>query len=268
MPEGDTIFRTARTLNRALAGQVITKFDTVFPKLSRIDEDAPLSGRTVENAEAKGKWLHIRFSGDLILLTHMLMSGSWHIYRPGEKWQRPQSHMRIALHTGPFVAIAFQVQIAEFHTAESLARHRTGARLGPDLLDPAFDSEFAIARLKSQPDHEIGEALLRQALVAGMGNVFKSEVCFAARVNPFRRVKTIGNDELHGLMTNARTLMRANIVEPTGMRRTTSHLDPGERLWVYDRAGKPCRICGTPIRSHKQGLDARSTYWCPACQRV
>jgi endonuclease-8 len=130
MPEGDTIFRAARTLNRALAGQVVTKFETQLPQLSRIDEDHPLTGRTIEQVDATGKWMRIWFSGDLILLTHMLMSGSWHIYRPGEAWQQPRVRMRVVISTADFVAVAFQVPIAEFHTAASLERHRSVQNLG------------------------------------------------------------------------------------------------------------------------------------------
>src|SRR6185369_1660146 len=139
MPEGDTIFRAARTLHRALAGQVVTQFETQLPQLSRVDYDTPVAGRTVERVEAAGKWMRMYFSGDLILLTHMLMSGSWHIYRPGEKWQRGRIQMRVAIYTDVFVAVAFQVPIAEFHTAASLARHRSAQRLGPDAAAKEFD---------------------------------------------------------------------------------------------------------------------------------
>src|SRR4051795_10730267 len=113
MPEGDTIFRTARTLERAIGGRVVTRFESGLPKLERVDYDTPLKGRTIEKVEPYGKWLMIYFSGDLILLTHMLMSGSWHIYRPGEKWQRGRIQMRVAIYTAPFVAVAFQVPVAE-----------------------------------------------------------------------------------------------------------------------------------------------------------
>src|SRR5215470_9069497 len=114
MPEGDTLFRMARTLQIALGGQAVTRFETVLPKLARVDVDTPIAGRTVERVESAGKWLLMRFSGDLTLLTHMLMSGSWHIYRPGERWQRPRDHMRIVIETAPYVAVAFAVPVAEF----------------------------------------------------------------------------------------------------------------------------------------------------------
>jgi endonuclease-8 len=274
MPEGDSIFRAARTLHRALAGQVVTKFQTQLPQLSRIDYDSALAGRTVERVDAAGKWMRMYFSGDLILLTHMLMSGGWHIYRPGEAWQRGRTQMRVAIYTKDFVAVAFQVPIAEFHTAASLVRHRSVQRLGPDVLADEFDQPAAIAHLRSRPDLEVGVALLLQSLMAGLGNVFKSEVCFASRVHPFRTVGTLSISELNSLTSNARKFMLANvadgagsqIVTYTGMRRTTGRANPTERLWVYKRRGEPCRVCGTAILAHKQGSEARITFWCPSCQ--
>lgn len=274
MPEGDTIFRAARTLHLALAGQAVTRFETQLPHLSRVDDDTPLAGRTVERVESVGKWMRMYFSGGLILVTHMLMSGSWHIYRPGEAWQRPRFHMRIVIHTARFVAVAFQVPVAEFHTAETLARHASTQRLGPDVLAPGFDIAEAAQQLRSRPELELGDALLKQSLVAGIGNVFKSEVCFVSGVNPFRLVSSLSDAELSTIFTYARALMRSNINETsgdgivtyTGLRRTTGRTDPSERLWVYHRRGEPCRKCATPILARKQGFDARTTFWCPRCQ--
>lgn len=274
MPEGDTLWRTARTLERAIGGRVVTGFETVLPTLARVDEDTPLAGRTVESVEAEGKWLLMRFSGGLTLLTHMLMSGSWHIYRPGERWQRPRRDMRIAIATDAWLAVAFRVPVAEFHTEATLAR-RAGLRtLGPRILEDDFDAEQAIANLRTQPDAEIGVALLAQRLLAGIGNVFKSEVCFAARVNPFRRVDSLSDEEMRALMRAAVKLLRANVTERSGdpiatvfgVRRTTNSMHPEENLWVYHRSGKPCRQCGTPIEWRRHA-DARSSYWCPTCQR-
>jgi len=275
MPEGDTIFRAARTLHRALAGNTVTLFETQLPHLARVDYDTPLVGRSVERVDAAGKWMRMYFSGDLILLTHMLMSGSWHIYRPGERWQRPRVQMRVAVHSKDFVAVGFQVPLAEFHTAASLERHRSVQNLGPDVLAGEFDAEAAVEQLRSRPDLEIGVALLRQSLVAGMGNVFKSEVCFASRVNPFRSVASLSSEELRLLMSNARRFMLNNVTDTsgdgivtyTGMRRTTGRTNPEERLYVYGRRGEPCRECGAAIVSRKQGEDARVTFWCPRCQR-
>jgi endonuclease-8 len=274
VPEGDTIFRTAATLDRALAGQVVTKFETQLPKLARIDEDRPVSGRTVESVKASGKWLIMRFSHDLALLTHMLMSGSWHIYRPGEAWQNSRYHMRVVIEAARIHAVAFDVQVAEFHTEASLARRRGFNSLGPDVLAGNFDAAAAIANLEARPDLEVAVALLNQSVLAGLGNVYKSEVCFLAGVNPFKRVGDLARIQIESMVSIAPKLMRANIAGVTadrvvmysGFRRTTGRADPAANLWVYQRAGEPCRRCGTPILSRKQGLDARVTFWCPACQ--
>jgi endonuclease-8 len=207
----------------------------------------------------------MHFSGDLILLTHMLMSGSWHIYRPGERWQRPRGDMRIVVAAANFEAVAFKVPVAEFHGTASLARREGFNALGPDVLSSSFDKSTAAASLRGQPE----------SVMAGLGNVYKSEVCFVCRVNPFRKVATLIDAEVSCLIDNARQLMASNasdtsgeaIVTYTGLRRTTGRTNPGERLWVYARRGQLCRRCGTPIESRKQGRDARVTFWCPTCQR-
>jgi endonuclease-8 len=208
----------------------------------------------------------MHFSGDLILLTHMLMSGSWHIYRPGEKWQRHHSHMRIVVETPAMLAVAFNVPVAEFHSAASLARREGFNRLGPAPLSPEFDPALAISNLAARPDLELGLALLDQSVLAGLGNVFKSEVAFACALNPFRKVATLTPDQLAGLVATARKFLRANVTETSGHRRTTGRTDREEFLWVYGRAGQPCRRCATPIESRKHTADGRISFWCPLCQ--
>jgi endonuclease-8 len=274
VPEGDTIFRAARTLHRALAGQIVTGFESVLPKLERIEVDSPITGRTIEKVEAIGKWTLIYFSGDVILLTHMLMSGTWHIYRPGEKWRRRRDDMRIIIRTEKIIAVAFKVPIAEFHTADSLGRRRVFNQVGPSALATEYNDAEIFQRLRSRPEITVGEALLAQSLISGIGNVFKSEICFACAVNPFRTVATLSITELSCLVSTARKFLLANvtstsgdqIVTYSGPRRTTGRSDREENLWVYARRGKPCRRCGTAIESRKQGLDARTTFWCPNCQ--
>jgi len=274
VPEGDTIFRAARTLHRALAGQTVTGFESVLPKLERVEIDSPITGRTIEKVEAIGKWTLIYFSGDLILLTHMLMSGSWHIYRPGEKWHRRRDDMRVIIRTEKILAAAFKVPIAEFHTADSLRRRRVFNQIGPSVLATEYNDAEILQRLRSRPESTVGEALLAQSLISGIGNVFKSEICFACAVNPFRTVATLSITELSSLVSTARKFLLANvtstsgdqIVTYSGPRRTTGRSDRKENLWVYARRGEPCRRCGTAIESRKQGLDARITFWCPMCQ--
>jgi len=274
MPEGDTIFRAARTLQRALAGQSVTGFETQLPKLARVEIDSAVVGRTIESVEARGKWMLMRFSGDLILLTHMLMSGSWHIYRPGEKWQRSRRDMRVVIKTEKIWAVAFNVPVAEFHTADTLRRRRGFRDLGEDVLAEDFDPASVAERLRAHREAEIGVALLTQSVIAGLGNVFKSEVCFACGINPFRRVSDVGDSSIQCLIATARKFILANVTEASGdkmvtyfgMRRTTGRGNEEERLWVYGRRNKPCRVCGTPIQAGKQGIDARTSFWCPQCQ--
>lgn len=274
MPEGDTIFRTAQTLQRAVGGLRITRFETMLPKLARVEIDLRVTGRTLERIEARGKWLLMHFSGDLILLTHLQMNGSWHIYRPGERWRRRRSDMRIIIGTPKMLAVAFSVQIAEFHSAASLEGRKGLATLGPSLLDQEFDEVEAIRRLRGLANAEIGDALLAQSALAGIGNIFKSETCFAARVNPFRLVASLNDAELLHIVRKARQLLLANAppedarraVTDFGVRRTTGRADPAQNLWVYRRRGEPCRRCGTPIEARKQGDGARMTFWCPLCQ--
>jgi endonuclease-8 len=276
MPEGDTIHRTADTLQRAIGGQVVTRFESVLPKLTRVDVDTPLRGRTVERVEARGKHLLIWFSGDLVLRTHMRMNGSWHIYRPGERWQRPRRDMRIVIETAAMHAVAFTVPVAEFVAAQELEHHEVVGGLGPDPLSNSFNADDAIMRMQAHGDTEIADVLLDQRVIAGIGNVFKSEVLFGARVNPFAPVSQLTREQLAEIVAVAIRFMRANvgasatggIVTYAGMRRTTGRADPSARLWVYGRGAQACRRCGTPISRRRQGPFARSTYWCEKCQPV
>jgi endonuclease-8 len=275
VPEGDTIFRSARTLHAALAGRAVTGFRTVFAHLARVDDDGPLRGRVVEQVASRGKHILMTFSGDLVLRTHMRMHGSWHIYRPGERWRRPRRDMRVVIATDAYEAVAFNVPVAEFRTASALERDRVIRSLGPDLLDPRADLDEAVRRLRALGDTPLGEALLDQRAVAGIGNVFKSEVCFEAKHSPLMPVGSLDADVLRRVLEIARRQLRANVPDVDaaarsawrGGRRTTGQANPAQALWVYGRAGEACRRCGTPIRVVKEGRDARLTYDCPSCQR-
>ena len=274
MPEGDTIYRAAQTLHRALSGRVVVRFESVFPALMKVQYDAPLTGRTIEQVTSAGKHLLMRFSGGHTLRTHMRMNGSWHIYRPGERWKRPHHDMRIIVATSEFEAVGFNIPVAEFVKGDALRRHRELSRLGPDLLGEAFDEAEAIRRLRARTDMAIAHALLDQRVLAGIGNVYKCEVLFACGVNPLSKVGELSEPQLACLVNTARRFLRANVspgLAPmttfSGVRRTTGRDDPRERLWVYGRGRLPCRRCGTTIQVLKQGADARRTYWCPRCQR-
>jgi len=315
MPEGDTIYRVARALNLALAGRAVTAFETGLAKLARVNDDTPLVGRTVERVESRGKWCLMYFSGDLILVTHMLMSGSWHLYRTGERWRMPRAKMRVVVgvggtaegvrsfasandtppyddgtvvrmgHPGAHLseagweAVAFNVPIAGFHTARSLARSSQVPKLGLDVLAGGFTVDAGMARLESyareHPEAEVGVVLLNQRVMAGLGNVYKSEVAFAAQVNPWRAIGSVTRSEMERMVEFAQRYMRANvadgkgdgIVTYAGNRRTTRAMNKEDRLWVYGRQGQECRRCGATVSMRKQGEQARVTYWCPECQK-
>jgi endonuclease-8 len=288
MPEGDTLVRVARTLHRALSGQVVRRFDAAYTPLLRIDEEAPIRGRTVLRVEARGKWCLLwlgareapepstatRWDGPLILCTHLLMNGMWHIYRADREdpWQRPARDMRVLVATDRFIAVGFRVPIAELVTPDELCRHREISRLGPDLLAESFDEAEALRRLRARGECEIGPALIDQSAVAGLGNVYKSEVCFLIGVDPHTRVSVLSDASLKKALSLGRQLLGENsalgeVVTYTGMRRTTRAMAPSQRLWVYGRAGKPCRRCATPIRESRQGAGARVTFYCPRCQK-
>jgi endonuclease VIII len=286
VPEGDTIFRAARTLNRALAGHEVVRFESVLPALTRIHDDTPVTGRRVESVTAAGKHILMRFSArptpagpseaqseDLVLRTHMRMNGSWHIYRPGERWRRPRRDMRVLVATENFEAVGFNVPVAEFLRPRALERQDDLRLMGPDLLGETFDAQEALRRFRARPALSIADALLNQRLVAGAGNVYKSEVLFLCGVHPFAAVAAVDDTRVLAILATARTHLQANVIDPTaaivtyrGYRRTTRRADPAERLYVYGRAGKPCRKCGTPIEMRAQGPHARLTYWCPTCQ--
>ena len=275
MPEGDTIYRTARAMGRALIGKPITAFRSNYPLLTRFHDDTPITGQTVDNVEARGKWLLIHFSGGATLATHMLMNGSWHLYPRGERWQRPARDMRIVLESCDYQAVAFTVPVARLYTAEALAREKRIPPPGSDVLNENFDPASAAARIRACADEEIGNVLLHQYVMAGIGNVFKSELCFVERINPFCLVAALKYDQIEALVRSAQSLVAANVLEDSGnmivtyrgqQRRTTHRTSPKDSLWVYGRSGEPCRRCSTAIRHRLQGQDARVTFWCPTCQ--
>jgi endonuclease-8 len=275
MPEGDTIFRTARSLGRAFEGKPITAFRSTYPKLTRYDNDTPLAGQTVSRIESRGKWLLMHFSGGATLVTHMLMNGSWHIYRHGQPWQQPRFNMRIVLENSGYIAVGFKVPVAEIHTAQSLARDGRIPGLTIDVLSAEFDALEVERRILAHLSEEIGDVLLHQEVIAGVGNVFKSEICFVNAINPFTKVALLQPEQVKALVESARRLVGANVLEDSGdsivtyrgqQRRTTHTSDPSASLWAYGRVGDPCRRCGEPVHRRLQGPDARVTFWCAACQ--
>jgi endonuclease-8 len=275
MPEGDTIFRTARALSRALTGKPVTSFRSTYPLLTRFNDDTPLAGQTVEQVESRGKWLLIHFSGGGTLATHMLMSGSWHIYRPEERWQQPRINMRIVVENSDYCAVGFRVPVAKMLMPHELARATKIPLPEIDVLSAEFNAAEAVRRLRSHADEEIGDVLLHQTVMAGVVNIFKSEICFVTGINPFCKVAALDMEQAAALIATAQKLVAANVLEDSGdlivtyggrKRRTTHESDPSASLWVYGRKAEPCRRCGEQIRRRIQGPDARVTFWCPQCQ--
>jgi endonuclease-8 len=250
MPEGDTILRAARALGRSLEGKSLTAFSSPLPALAEAD----LAGRRVDAVEARGKNLLIRFDDGRALVTHMRMTGSWHLYEPGQPWKKPARLARAVLATADAVAVCFNAPVVELLSARQLLRSERLRRLGPDVLGPEFAASAAVKNLAALPGTPIGEALLLQSALAGIGNIYKSETLFACGADPFASVASFSTDELERIVRKARELMSTNL---SGSRRPSR---------VYRRSGQPCRICGTRIRMCRQGDAGRSTYWCPRCQ--
>ena len=265
MPEGDTIFRTAEVLRAALVGRRITEARAqAGPGLRRVPDMGRLVGATVLTVESRGKHLLIGFDNGLSLRSHLSMTGSCHRYRPSERWRRPAIAATAVLETPESVAVAFDTPVVELLTAGDLRRSRPLNELGPDLLSRDFDAEEGVRRLRERDGEQLGNALLDQRATAGIGNVYKSEVSFLERLDPWAPVATISDDELRGALRTARRLLQANT--RGGARVTTGSTSRGQGLWVYGRVGRPCRRCGTPISMDRQGDLARLTYWCPRCQ--
>ncbi len=263
MPEGDTIHRAAARLRAVLVGSPLTRVE-----LPRVPRPWPEVGAVVTAVEARGKHLLVRTSGGLSLHTHQQMTGSWHLYAPGDRWHKSPRAARVVLAVPGAVAVCFASPVVEVLDARGEARHPVLRQLGPDLCDPAADLDVALARLARlvPPDRSIGEALLDQRVACGVGNVYRCDVLFLHGLHPATPVAAIAAATRRALLATAADLLRANLAAPT--RRTTVDGAPDGSLWVYGRGGRPCRRCGTPIASGHLGVHARLVYWCPTCQPV
>lgn len=260
MPEGDTIHRSAATLQRALVGRTLTRLEA--PRLPR---EMPPPGTAVEGVEARGKHLLVDFDDGHVLHTHMRMTGSWHVYRARERWRRGRNRMRVVLADDEVQAVCFDAPVVELLDDDAVTRHPVLRRLGPDLCLPDADLDEALERMGRipEPDRILVEVLLDQRVAAGIGNVFASELAFLARTNPLAGLHDVDVATRRGLLEDATRLLRFNL---TRSSRTTVPQSPDGTLWVYGRDGQPCRRCGTPIVLAKVGDGARPTYWCPRCQ--
>ncbi len=257
MPEGDTVYRTAKNLNQVMAGTVLTRCDIRVPKFATVD----LTGETVHEVVSLGKHLLTRV-GEYSIHTHLKMEGSWHIYARGSRWRRPAFEARIVLDNADWSTVGFSLGVVEVlpRAEESDAV----GHLGPDLLGPGWDAEEALRRLAADPDRAIGLTLLDQRIMAGLGNVYRAELCFLRGVLPTRPVRDV--PDLPGLIDLSRRTMLAN--RDRSERTFTGDLRKGRMRYVYGRMGKPCLRCGTPIQAGEVGPEGkrRTTYWCPRCQ--
>jgi len=258
MPEGDTVWLAAQRMHAALAGELLLGTDFRVPQLASVD----LNGRHVLDIASRGKHLLTRIEPDLTLHTHFRMDGTWHLYRAGARWRGgPSWQVRVVLATQRWQAVGYRLPVVELlPTGEE---DRAVGHLGPDLLGPGWDADAAVRRLAAQPDREIGVALLDQRNLAGIGNLYKTEVCFLRGISPWTPVADV---DLHALVTEAQRLLELNKRVPEQV--TTGDRRSGRQHWVFERAGKPCLRCGTPVARSVQGEPpfARVAYWCPSCQ--
>lgn len=248
MPEGDVLFRTAATIRKWLAGREVTAATTTA---------LPMVGRTIESVEANGKHLLMRFDTGHVLHTHLRMTGSWHVYRVGEPWRRPQRQAKVAVTCGDRVAVCFNAPIVELLAPGGERSHPSLSALGPDVLDQPLDVEGIRRRARRRaPGTALGELLLDQRVVAGIGNIWRCESLFLEGLNPWVPLSALTDGRLDALMGTAHRVMRQSLGPFNGRRQP----------WVYRRAGRPCRRCGAAVRSRAQGEQARTAYWCPTCQ--
>ncbi|WP_395573398.1 Fpg/Nei family DNA glycosylase [Streptomyces sp. BK79] len=259
MPEGDTVWQAARRLHDALAGDVLIRSDFRVPRYATAD----LTGRTVLDVTARGKHLLTRVEGGLTVHSHLRMDGSWKVFAAGQRWSGGPAHqIRVVLGTAARTAVGYRLPVLEIlRTADE---ERAVGHLGPDLLGPDWDADLALANLRADPARPLGEALLDQRNLAGIGNVYKSELCFLLGVTPWLPVGDLPDPHAVKVPALAKKLLEANRDRP--VRRTTGLR--GQDLFVYGRASRPCLRCGTPVRVANQGDGSRErpTYWCPACQ--
>jgi endonuclease VIII len=258
MPEGDTVFRSARALNEVLAGQVVDRCDIRVPAFATVN----LSGQRVESVTSVGKHLLHRI-GEFTVHSHLKMEGSWHIYPDGARWRSPTWQARAILGVPGVTTVGFL--LGELEVVPRERENEIVGYLGPDLLGPDWDADLAVRNLAADLDRPIGLALLDQRVIAGLGNVYRNELCFLRGILPTRPVREVS--DLPALVDLAQRMILAN--RDRVERSTTGDLRRGKRTWVQGREHQPCLRCGTPIRRGALGdtaLTERQTYFCPVCQ--
>lgn len=263
MPEGDTLYRIANKLRPILAGQLIQEATTWRPRNGAPIDAASIRGRRVESVEANGKHLLITLDDQRVVHTHLGMTGSWHAYARDAAWKKPAHRAALTLATATHVAVCFTPKQLELVSAARLRGDRYLRRLGPDLMLAETNVAEVLPRLRRHNAATLGEAVMNQTILAGVGNVYKSESLYLAKLNPWNHVGSSSDEQLLSYLQLTQKLMRRN---RRGGLRTTRVEASGPRLWVYGRRGEPCLKCGGVIHMSRQGDLGRSTYWCPACQ--
>ena len=257
MPEGDTIHYAANRIRPVLEGRVPDELRTLHPRFERDRWPERLAGREVRSVDAHGKHLFLRFDGDLTLHSHLRMGGAWGVYGKGERWHRPARRAWLVLRTDEHEVVQFDGPVLELMTEGRTRFDKRLAALGPDLLRDDFSERDYLRRLREDnPTRGIGEALLDQRNIAGIGNIWKNEGCFIARISPWRRVGDVSDEEALGIVRGIQPLMQRSAERGGRIPKT-----------IHERAGLPCPRCGTKIRSRGQGDDNRNAFWCPECQR-
>lgn len=260
MPEGDTIHRTANRMRPVLVDRPLVSAEA--PRLLR---PMPPAGTVVTDVVARGKHLLVSFDNDEVLHTHMRMTGSWHTYPIGARWQRPRRGMRVVLANATVQAVCFDAPVVELVDARVIERHPALVGIGPDLITEPDAVAAAMERLATLGvgDVPLIELLLDQRVAAGIGNVYANELCFLLRLDPRTPAAAVALDELARAFDLGASLLRANVHRA---HRTTLPGRSDGSLWVYGRGGRPCRRCATSIVQGRVGAGARPTYWCPSCQ--
>jgi len=257
MPEGDTIHKAARRMRAVLLDRVPDEIRTPHPRHAADRWPQRLAGRAVRAVDAHGKHLFVRFDGELTLHSHLRMTGAWGVHRDGARWTRPSRRAWLVIRAGEWSVVEFDGPVLELMREPRTRFDRRLAALGPDIVGERFDGDAFLRRLREQDgSRAIGDALLDQRVVAGIGNVWKSESCFAARVDPWRQLARLPDEEALEIVSIANEQM-------TRSAESDAFSRPRD---VYRRAGEPCRRCGAKILSRAQGDDNRTTYWCPGCQ--
>lgn len=263
VPEGDSLYRFAARLRPALEGKAILSARSHGP--GPVPQVHRIVGATCTGVRSRGKNMLISFDNGLALRGHLRMHGTWHVYGPGENWLRPEHEARLVLEVEDAVVVNFSAPVIELIEERALEHYAPVGSLGPDLLDDDFDAAEALRRLRdpSRAALTIGDAIMDQRALAGVGNIWKNESLFHCGINPWRRVGDLNDEELLGLIGKAQALLRASVGKPNALEM---HRRPS--MYVYGRSGQPCRRCFTRLRSGPQGVDIRHTTWCPKCQPV